>query len=318
MAGLHRLLREPMLHFLALGLGLFLLHGWLGGASSGQGERIVITRGRVAQIVAAYERANQRAPLPAELDGLIEDAVREEVLYREAMAMGLDRDDTIVRRRLRQKLEFVAEDLEPVAEPSDARLAAYLQAHAPAYETPPSYTLSLVYLDPHKHGSHLAADAAGLLASLRRKADVEGQGVGDAFLLPARYEKAGWTICRASSARNSRHASTPCRSEPGRDRLRRDSDPIWSMCMSGGDRACPYCARSAPRCATITWTNSAGRPANAITRACVRATRSASTATGPRLAHMLRRWLPELHREIHVGVDAAVPADRPARHGFRP
>jgi len=191
MPRLHRLLREPMLHFLVLGLGLFLLYGWLGGESAGQGERIEITRGRVEQIVAAYERANQRAPLPAELDGLIEDAVREEVLYREAMAMGLDRDDTIVRRRLRQKLEFVSEGLEPVPEPSDARLAAYLQAHAQAYATQASYTLALVYLDPQKHGARLADDASKLLSSLRRKGDVEGRGAGDAFLLPERYEETG-------------------------------------------------------------------------------------------------------------------------------
>src|SRR6187549_3206149 len=115
---MRRLLREPMLHFMALGLAIFLAYGWLGGAPAGEGARVVISRGRIAQIVAGYERANQRAPLASELDGLIEDAVREEILYREAMALGLDRDDTIVRRRLRQKLEFVSEDLEPLPEPS--------------------------------------------------------------------------------------------------------------------------------------------------------------------------------------------------------
>ncbi len=194
MANLHRvrlLLREPLLHFLLLGFGVFLVYDWLGGSPTGERERIVITRGRVEQIVAGYERANQRAPLRVELDGLIEDAVREEILYREAMAMGLDTDDTIVRRRLRQKLEFISEDVDPVPEPTDVQLQAYLQAHADTYRVEPRYSVSQVYLDPHKHGARLGADAAMLLASLRRDGAQATNTTGDAFLLPRRYDSVG-------------------------------------------------------------------------------------------------------------------------------
>jgi len=184
-------LREPLLHFLLLGLGIFLVYDWLGGAPAGERERIVISRGRVEQIVAGYERANQRAPLRVELDGMIEDAVREEILYREAMVMGLDNDDTIVRRRLRQKLEFISEDVDPVPEPSDVQLQAYLQAHADVYRAEPRYSVSQVYLDPQKHGTHLGADAATLLASLRREGAQATNEAGDAFLLPRRYDGVG-------------------------------------------------------------------------------------------------------------------------------
>jgi hypothetical protein len=184
---LGRLLREPLLHFAMLGFAFFLAYDWLHGASPAQGNEIVITRGRIEQIVAGYERANQRAPLAAELDGLINDAVREEIMYREAMAMGLDRDDTIVRRRLRQKLEFLSEDVAPVPDATDAQLEAYLQAHADRYRNEPRYDLSLVYIDPIKHGSHLADDAATLLARLRRDPGVDLTQVGDQSLLPHHY-----------------------------------------------------------------------------------------------------------------------------------
>jgi len=187
---MRKLLREPLLHFLVLGLALFALQRWVAGPPQ-TGDRIVITRGRIEQLAAGYERMHQRAPLRAELDGLIADAVREEILYREAMAMGLDRDDTIVRRRLRQKLEFVSEDVAPVAAPSDAQLLAFLHAQPGRYRSERRYSLELVYLDPHKHGDQLGVDAARLLASLRSLGDARAGVAGDAFLLPRHYDQAG-------------------------------------------------------------------------------------------------------------------------------
>src|SRR4249919_242618 len=95
-----RVLREPLLHFLLLGLGLFLVHGWIGGPANGEDANIVITQGRIEQLTVGFVRMNQRLPDKAELANLVDDAVREEIYYREAKAMGLDQDDTIVRRRL--------------------------------------------------------------------------------------------------------------------------------------------------------------------------------------------------------------------------
>ena len=184
-----KLLREPLLHFLLLGIGLFLVYGWIGGPSGGEGERIVITQGRVEQLATGYMRMYQRPPDAAELDGLIDDAIREEIYYREAKALGLDQDDTIVRRRLRQKLEFVSEDVTPVAEPDDAQLQAYLEAHPDTFRSGRRYSISQIYLNPDRHGSQLGDTVRRLLADLQRegsKADPADRG--DAFLLGHRFD----------------------------------------------------------------------------------------------------------------------------------
>ncbi len=125
-----RVLREPLVHFLVLGLGLFLLFGIVGDSDDTPTGRIVISAARVAQLTEIFIRTWQRPPTGQELEALIEDHIREEVYYREALAMGLDRDDTIVRRRLRQKLEFFTDDLVAAVEPTEEALEAYFSEHA--------------------------------------------------------------------------------------------------------------------------------------------------------------------------------------------
>src|SRR4029077_11838515 len=107
-------------------------------------------------MITGFSRTWQRPPTREELEGLIRDRVREEVYYRQAVAMGLDRDDTIIRRRLQQKLEFVTDDVAAVAEPTDAELSAYLQRHADIFRIDRRFTFTQVYLDPIKHGEHLS------------------------------------------------------------------------------------------------------------------------------------------------------------------
>lgn len=192
MASLRRVrlvLREPLLHFLLLGFGLFLVYGWVGGPSNGEGGKIVITQGRIEQLSASFLRMNQRPPDPAALDDLIDDAIREEIYYREAKALGLDQDDSIVRRRMRQKLEFVSEDVMPVPEPTDAQLQAYLRQNSRRFELERRYSLTQVYLDPQQHGPHLATDTQRLLAELKRAGPAaDASGRGDGFLLGRRFE----------------------------------------------------------------------------------------------------------------------------------
>lgn len=189
---MNRLLREPLLHFLLLGAGLFLVYGWMGGPPAGEGERIVITQGRVEQLATGYARMYQRAPDAGELDALIDDAIREEVYYREAKALALDEDDTIVRRRLRQKLEFVSEDVSSVPEPDDAQLQAYLLAHPEKFRSGRRYSISHVYLNPERHGSQLGAAAERLLAQLQREGrNADAAARGDAFLLGHHFDDIG-------------------------------------------------------------------------------------------------------------------------------
>jgi hypothetical protein len=188
-AGMRHWLREPLLHFLLLGVGLFVLYGWVGGRAPGDGQTIVISQGQIEQLSAGFARMYQHAPDPAELQGLIDEAIHEEIYYREAMALGLDRDDTIVRRRLTQKLQFVSENVTPIPEPTDAELEGYLQGNAQRFQREVRYSLIQVYLDPELHGARLADDAHTLLARLQRFGSVPDT-IGDASLMPRSFEKA--------------------------------------------------------------------------------------------------------------------------------
>jgi hypothetical protein len=104
------------------------------------------------------------------------------------MALGMEKDDTIIRRRLRQKMEFVSDDIAAQAEPSDADLGAYLAAHPDAFRIEPRLTFRQVYLDPKKRGANLAGDAAQLLAQLNQPGgNAVPAELGDAFLLEREF-----------------------------------------------------------------------------------------------------------------------------------
>lgn len=184
-----KLLREPLLHFLALGAVLFLAYRVRGAAAGAEGGVIVVPAGRVEALASGFARTWRRPPTRAELEGLVDEWVREEVLYREAIARGLDRDDTVVRRRLRQKLEFLAEDLAELVEPTDEQLEDWLAAHADRYRQSPRLALRQVYVSPDRRGERAEADARQLLVSLRQEgpaADIAE--LGDPLMLPAELE----------------------------------------------------------------------------------------------------------------------------------
>src|SRR6476620_6128894 len=164
-----RFIREPFLHFLLLGALIFIAHRFLSKRIDDGSGRIVITQGQITSMVIGFSRTWQRPPTREELEGLIRDRVREEVYSREAKAMGLDRDDPIIRRLLQQKLEFVTDDVAAIAEPTDAELADYLKTHAASFRADRRFTFSQVYLDPNKHGDRLGQDANQLLIQLRRQ-----------------------------------------------------------------------------------------------------------------------------------------------------
>ena len=172
-----------------LGGLLFVLYGWIGGADGdADGGDIVVTEGRIRNLTDTFTRTWQRPPTGEELSGLVEDYIREEVLYREGVALGLDRDDTIIRRRLRQKLEFVSEDAVNAVEPSDAELGKFLAANADRYGVDARLSFSQVFLDPSRRGDRLDEEAAGLLDALRtRRADLDLAALGDSRLLDTRY-----------------------------------------------------------------------------------------------------------------------------------
>jgi hypothetical protein len=181
---LRRLLKEPLLHFLLLGAAIFVAHSLITNRSSAEPGKIVITQRQVENLAFGFAKTWQRPPTEQELAGLVHDRVREEVYYREAMALGMDKDDTVIRRRLRQKMEFVSDDLAAQAEPTDADLNAYLKAHADKFPVEQRFTFRHVYLNPDKHRANLAGDTAQLLAELKKSGDkADISALGDVFLL---------------------------------------------------------------------------------------------------------------------------------------
>jgi len=188
---LKALLREPLVHFLAIGACLFFYFEWRGGGSGPDSRRIVVGAGQVQHLAAGFTRTWQRPPSEAELKGLIDEFVREELAYREAVSMGLDRDDTIIRRRLRQKLEFLAEDAAAAATPNEAELQAWLKAHPEAFRLEPQLALRQLYLDPERHGQTTRREAERLLERLRAAGpDAAIEGLGDSLMLPQEVELA--------------------------------------------------------------------------------------------------------------------------------
>jgi parvulin-like peptidyl-prolyl isomerase len=172
--------REPLLHFFLIGALLFAFTAWR--QQKQDHSEIRITSGEVAQLAAFWEAQSQRKPTAAELRGLIEERIDEEVLAREAVRLGLDRDDVIVRRRLAQKMAFVSDDLAVVGEPAEADLRAYCDAHKETYTTPDLYALRHVFFNPDRHGMALDKDAQHALQRLARGANPND--VGDPFMLP--------------------------------------------------------------------------------------------------------------------------------------
>jgi hypothetical protein len=186
---LMQMLREPLAHFLVLGAALFLLFGTINRHGGSEPANIVVSQAQINHLATGFARTWRRPPTAEELEGLVRDYIREEVYYREAIALGLDRDDAVIRRRLQQKLEFVSEDVASLAEPTDADLRAYLLAHGEKFRTDERFTFSHVYLDPQRHQASISRDAADLLAKVKKagtKADLSA--IGDSFLLADHFE----------------------------------------------------------------------------------------------------------------------------------
>ncbi len=183
MGFLRRAVREPLVHFLAIGGALFVINSLIHGPDQGpESTAIVISEGRVNQIAESFVLLSGRVPTKEELQVLVDDFVSEEVGYREAVAQGLDADDTIVRRRMRQKLEFLIEDSAANEEPMQAEMLAWLDGHSADYRLPERRALRQVLLSTDKRGASAANDALAALASLRAGADPAKQG--DASMLP--------------------------------------------------------------------------------------------------------------------------------------
>jgi PPIC-type PPIASE domain len=178
-----RLLREPLVQFLALGAVLFALFGVAGKRNAEAPDKIVVSASRIATLGDGFARTWRRPPSEQELQGLIEDYIRDEVFYREGRAAGLDRDDVVIRRRVRQKMEFLAEDMS-VPEPSDEQLAAYLAANPERFRTEDHLTFHQIFLSATRRPNTIESDSKRLSSVLARAdAAVDATALSDPFLL---------------------------------------------------------------------------------------------------------------------------------------
>ncbi len=183
-----KFLREPLLHFLLLGAALFAGYRLVNREPPAGTQEIVVSAGRLEHLAATFADAWQRAPTDEELKGLVGQYVREEVLNREAIKLGLDQNDTLIRQRLQQKMEFMADDLAAAEEPSEQDLADYLANHPDAFRQDRRISFRHVYLSAATRRDRLDADAARLLAELKTKgAQADVSALGDEPLQPTAF-----------------------------------------------------------------------------------------------------------------------------------
>ena len=163
-----RFLREPLVHFLLIGALLFGVYAYTERGRGGveQSKQIQLSLDDLAQLALLFQSQWRRDPTPDEFARMIETKVQEEVLYREGLAMGLDKDDTIVKRRMAQKMQFLAEDVAAAHEPSTAELKTWFEKNSDKFAQPPRVSFRHLYFSPDRRGARAHDDAAGALAKL--------------------------------------------------------------------------------------------------------------------------------------------------------
>ena len=185
-------LKEPLVHFIFLGALIFIGYEFVRSGDDHPGAEIVVSDARTASMVQTFIRTWQRPPTESEFSRLIDDYIKTEIFVREALALGLDRDDLIIRRRLRQKMEFFFDESAPVSDPTEQELSAFLAQHADQYRTDTRVTFSHVYLDPQRRAAATKADAKRLLKELGvPDSNVDPLALGDSIMvLKPRWEGA--------------------------------------------------------------------------------------------------------------------------------
>jgi peptidyl-prolyl cis-trans isomerase C len=163
-----RLWREPLMHFLLLGAVLFAVSHYVPPAreAAPSSQQIQLSLDELAQLALFFQSQWRREPTPEEFNRLVESKVQEEILYREALAMGLDKDDTIVKRRMAQKMQFLAEDVAAAREPTTAELKSWYEQNSALFEQPSRVSFRHLYFSPDRRGDRARDDAAKALAQL--------------------------------------------------------------------------------------------------------------------------------------------------------
>ena len=181
-----RLFQEPILHFLLIGIALFVVHGQVSSPNR-PGTSIVVTVAMVDQMSREHEARWSRRPSEQELAGLVDAYVRDEILYREGLALGLDRDDALIKRRVRQKFEVITEEQGAREVPSDADLSAYVSRNAGRFHLPATVSFEQIFFDNGGSPADVERAVAAARVAIARGADPKR--LGRAPMLPGHVEK---------------------------------------------------------------------------------------------------------------------------------
>jgi hypothetical protein len=214
-----KILREPLLHFFLIGAAIYAAYGFYGApdqAAMDDDRRIVVDEERVDGFIASWQARMYRPPTQEELNGLIERYIRESIYYQEAVAMGLDQDDPVTRRRMAQKLEFLTRDVAALNQPADGELERFFEQNADRYKSPDLITFTHIFLDPDRRGDATLDDANKLLADLQASGapGTAAAEKGDLSMLPNDFFRQ--PELQVSKSFGSGFAASVMTLEPGR------------------------------------------------------------------------------------------------------
>ncbi len=185
---MNKILQEPLLHFLILGLGLYLTSMLVDGDKQAV-QTIVVSEGKIKQLTTMYQKTWQRSPSRKELTNIVQEYVLEQAAYYEGVKLGLDRNDIVIMRRVRQKLDFIAEESKPRPSPTDDLLQKYLQTHPEKFALESRYTLRHIFFDINKHGDSVFTQAKLTLAELKANPEKNVNALGDRYLFKPYYKE---------------------------------------------------------------------------------------------------------------------------------
>ena len=192
---MNKLLKDPLFRFLLIGAAIFLIFNVF-NKSEDLENTIVISAADIAALQANFSRTWQRQPSEKELSGIIEESVRDEVAYREALAMGLDRDDPYVRRRMRMKTELLMEDIISMTPPTDEELNTFLVENRDQFKRQPEIAFSQIFFNAEKHGDSLESEINTIKQQLQSSQTDLSQDLGDVIMLPQNYPLAALNIIK--------------------------------------------------------------------------------------------------------------------------
>lgn len=185
----NKIIKEPLLHFFMIGALIYLAYALLNKDTKEQENVIVITNGEIQWLADNWAKTWNRPPSPDEREGLINQHVRQKVMYKTAMEMGLDKDDIIIERRMVQKLEFLTSDILSPPEPQIGELEEFFRATQEEFRTVSTATITQIYFDPDKRGERTKSDAEKALIILKQRGEPKtpDTGFGDVIMLQSYY-----------------------------------------------------------------------------------------------------------------------------------